>query len=160
MATQPLNRSIATNANEGWGAWAPWINWISRLLLLPPTVLMIVISFRCILDPTHALAPTGTILNTPEALTDARVIGGITLTLAAVFASAILSRRRLRLGHAVVMTLMTFVLAVRMFGFSQDGTTLNTGTQRVKTTGEIVLLTLNAVGFALQTYARKARVQS
>ena len=156
MATQPLNRSIATSASEGWGAWA---SWISRLVLLPPTILMIVISFRCILDPIHALAPAGTILATPEALTDARVIGGITLTLAAVFASAIFSRRRLKMGHAVVITLMAFVLAVRMFGFSQDGTTLRTGTQRVKTTGEIVFLTLNAIGLVLQTYATRVRAE-
>jgi hypothetical protein len=65
---------------------------------------------------------------------------------------AVFSRDRLRLGHAVVITLMVLVLSVRMSGFVHDGTTLARGTQTVKTSGEIVSLLLIGVGFALQTY--------
>ena len=50
------------------------------------------------------------------------------------------------------MALMGLVLAVRLFGFAHDGTTLAMGDQKVKFTGEIVFLTLNTLGFILQTY--------
>lgn len=145
-ATMPLART---------GKIRTLVPWISRLLLIPPMFIMIRISLRCILDPLHAVAETGVTLSSPEALTDTRVIGGLTLTLGAIIASAIFSRDRLRMGHAVVVTLMGLVLLVRMFGFVYDGTTLAMGTQQVKTAGEIVFLVLNAAGFALQTYRMK-----
>jgi hypothetical protein len=115
---------------------------------------MIVASIRYIVDPSHAASPTGVALSTHEAFTDTRVVGGITLTLVAILVSAIFSHRRLRMGHAVVVALMAFVLAVRIFGFARDGTTLQTGTQKVKTSGEIVFLALNAIGLALQSSRR------
>ena len=62
------------------------------------------------------------------------------------------------MGHAIVITLMGFILAVRMFGFAADGTTLAMGDQRVKTIGEVIFLTLNTLGFFLQTYQRKQTV--
>jgi len=132
-----------------------FVPWISRLFLLPPMIIMTRISLRCILDPVHAIAEAGVALSTPEALTDTRVIGGLTLTLGAIIAWAVFSHDRLRMGHVVVITLMALVLSVRMFGFVHDGTTLAMGTQKVKTSGEIVFLILNAVGFALQTYRMK-----
>jgi len=52
----------------------------------------------------------------------------------------------------MVIALMAFILAVRMFGFVQDGTTLAMGDQKVKTIGEAVFLVLNTIGFFLQTY--------
>lgn len=152
MTTQPVNRSAMTDSSQEWLKWTPWI---SRLVLILPALLLIMISFRFILDPAHAIAATGITFSTPEALTDTRVFGGITLTVVLILTSAIFSRRGLRMGHAAVIALMTLVLSVRLFGFMQDGTTLAMGTQKMKTTGEIIFLALNAVGFALQTYGRK-----
>jgi hypothetical protein len=50
---------------------------------------------------------------------------------------------------------MASVLAVRMLGFSIDGTTLAMGTQKVKFTGEVVFLTLNSIALALQSFGSK-----
>lgn len=48
--------------------------------MVPPTLILAVISFRYISDPAHAVSATGVTLSTPEALTDTRVVGGITLS--------------------------------------------------------------------------------
>src|SRR5579872_2016501 len=138
--------------NQGIWAVAPWF---SRIVMAPPIFIMVLVSVRCIFNPTHAIASTGVTLSTPEAITDTRVMGGLSLTLAFVIASAIFSRGSLRMGHATVVALMAFVLAVRMFGFMLDGTTLAMGDQKVKTIGEIVFLTLNSVGLIFQTYLVK-----
>src|SRR5215470_2624326 len=131
------------------GSLAPWL---SRIVMVPPILIMILISIRYITDPHHAFAATGLTLSTPEAITDTRVIGGLTLTIALVIAASVVSRTRLRMGHLTVIALMGLVLAVRLFGFAVDGTTLAMGDQQVKFTGEIVFLALNTLGFALQTY--------
>jgi NAD(P)-dependent dehydrogenase (short-subunit alcohol dehydrogenase family) len=124
VATQSLNRSIAAKKSKGWWSFAPWV---SRALLILPTLIMIMASTHYIRDPSHAASPTGVTLSTPEALTDTRVVGGITLTIVLILASAIVSERRLRTGHAIVIALMALVLAVRMFGFAEDGTRLEMG---------------------------------
>jgi len=148
MTTQVLNRSLPVSPSERSSRLAVWV---SRVLLSLPTLVMILISIRFILDPSHAASPIGVSLSTPEALTDTRVVGGITLTVAFILLTAIFSRRRLRMGHAVVVALMALILTVRIFGFVRDGTRLGTGTQSVKTTGEVVFLVLNAAGLVLQT---------
>lgn len=133
-------------------ALAPWL---SRIVMGPPVLIMILIAVRCISDPIHAVAATGVTLSTPEALTDMRVIGGLALTIALVIASSIPSLKRLRGGHLTIIALMGLVLAVRLFGFAHDGTTLAMGDQKVKLTGEILFLTLNTLGFIFQTYLRR-----
>jgi hypothetical protein len=60
-------------------------------------------------------------------MTDMRVVGGLALTIALVIATSIPSPRRLRSGHLTVIALMGLVLAVRLFGFAHDGTTLAMG---------------------------------
>jgi hypothetical protein len=151
MTTNSID-ALDRSANPRLKSLAPWL---SRIVMGPPTVIMILIGVRCISNPIHALSPTGVTLSTPEALTDTRVVGGLALTIAFAIASSLFSFRSLRMGHATVVVLMAFVLVVRMFGFVQDGTTLAMGDQKVKTTGEIVFLLLNTLGFALQTYLLK-----
>lgn len=129
--------------------------WLSRLVMIPPALIMIVIGLRYIGNPVHAASHTGVALSTPEALTDTRVVGALAVTLAFVIVTSAFSLRTLRMGQATVIVLMGLILAVRMFGFIQDGTTLATGDQRVKTIGEVVFLTLNATAFILQTYLSK-----
>jgi hypothetical protein len=123
--------------------------------MIPPLAILLRISARFILDPTHAAALTGVSLSTPEALTDTRVVGGLTLTIAGVIAAAIFSRRRLRMGHTTIAAMMGSILAIRIFGFMHDGTTLAMGDQKVKTIGETIFLTLNAVGYGVQTWRSK-----
>jgi hypothetical protein len=129
--------------------------WISRFVMIPPTLIMTLIGIRFITNPVHGVAPTGVTLSTPEALTDTRVIGALALTIAGVLASLLVSQKRVREAHAIVVTLMGLILAVRVLGFAVDGTTLATGGQRVKFTGELVFFTLNTFAFSLQTYLSK-----
>jgi len=129
--------------------------WLSRLFMGLPMLLLMLISFRYITNPRYAAAPTGVTLSTPEALTDTRVVGALALTIVFAIAVCFFSTRRLRTGHAIVIAMMAFILAVRMFGFVEDGTTLAMGDQKVKTVGEVVFLVLNTIGFFLQTYLVK-----
>ena len=73
-------------------------------------------------------------------------------------ATSIVSLHSLRMAHTTVIAVMAFILAVRMFGFAEDGTTLAMGDQRVKTIGEFLFLTLNVLGFGVQTYLCKQTV--
>lgn len=133
--------------------------WLSRIVMIPPTLIMVLIGVRYITNPLHAASPTGVMLSTPEALTDTRVAGALAISLAFVIAASLVSLQRLRMGHLTVIALMALILAVRMFGFAEDGTTLATGDQKVKTIGETLFLTLNALGFAVQTYLGKQRME-
>jgi len=152
--------SINATSQVGSLRIASFAPWLSRIVMIPPTLIMILIGIRYIGNPIHAASPTGVALSTPEALTDTRVAGALALTVAFAIATSVFSGHRLRMGHAIVIALMAFILAVRMFGFAEDGTTLAMGDQRVKTIGEMIFLTLNTLGFVLQTYLRKQTVVS
>jgi hypothetical protein len=89
------------------------------------------------------------VFSAPEAITDMRVVAGFSLTLGIVIASSIVSKRRALFGNIIVAWFMLLVLAIRLFGFAQDGTTLSIGDQRVKTIREALFLGLNAVAIAL-----------
>jgi len=132
---------------------------LSRLFMGLPMLLLTVIAFRYITNPTHAAAAKGVALTTPEASTDTRVVGALALTIVFALASCFVSLQRLRTGHAIVMALMFLILAVRMFGFAEDGTTLAMGEQKVKTVGEIVFLLLNTAGYVLQTFFVKPTLE-
>jgi hypothetical protein len=127
----------------------------SRIVTIPPTLIMILIGLRFIVHPNRGLAETGVTLSTQEAMTDMRVVGALALTIAFVLAQFLLSRSWSRAANVAVIALMGSVLAVRMFGFSIDGTTLAMGTQKVKFTGEVVFLTLNSIAFALQSFGSR-----
>jgi hypothetical protein len=127
----------------------------SRIVTIPPTLIMILIGLRFIVHPNRGLAETGVTLSTPEAVTDMRVAGALALTVAFVLAQFLLSRSWSRAANVTVIALMASVLAVRMFGFAIDGTTLAMGTQKAKFTGEVVFLTLNSIAFALQSFGSK-----
>ena len=133
------------------GTHRPFTAWLSRVLMVPPTLILTMISIRLITDPAHALASKGVALTQPEAVTDTRVVGALSLTLASLLFSAILSKNRLRLGHLIVILTMGLALAVRVFGFLADGTTVAMGDQKVKTIGEVVFLALNCVGLLVQS---------
>ncbi len=151
MATTSMSTASSVRPRR-LASFAPWF---SRTVLLVPTVIMTMIAVRYIGNPTHAASPTGVTLSTPEALTDTRVVGALALTVAFAITSSFLSRHRLRMGHAIVIALMAFILAVRFFGFAVDGTTLAMGDQRVKTIGETLFLALNALALILQSFVAK-----
>lgn len=130
--------------------------WLSRAVMLPPAFVFTVITLRYLTDPAHAIS--GSSLNTPEALTDTRVIGAWMLTLLILLVTFLASRQRLWLGHLQLSVFMGATLVLRIFGFMRDGTTLATGNQRPITIVEIVFLTLNTAGLLLQINSRKRSV--
>jgi len=141
------NASATVIANEP--RW-PFTAWMSRFFMVPPVLILTLISFRFITNPAHSIA--GKVLSAePEAITDTRVIGALSLTIAMVVLSAIFSNSLLRLGHAVIILVMGLVLAVRLYGFAADGTSIAMGNETRKTVGEIVFLLLNAIGLIVQT---------
>jgi len=151
MATSVV-KTVGRIESGGIGAIAPWLRWLATI---PPTLIMALIGIRFISDPIHGVAATGVTLSTPEAITDTRVIGALALTIAGILASLVVSRGRQRTAHAVVVGLMALILAVRVFGFAVDGTTLAMGGQKSKFTGELIFLTLNTLAFSMQTYRSK-----
>ena len=137
--------AIQTNAIGFWRL-VPWISW---LVMFPPVIIFTLIMLRYFINPAHAIS--GTILTTPEAFTDTRVIGAWMLTLLILLVTFLLSRERLWMGHLQLVVFMATALVARIFGFLHDGTTLAMGNQRVITIVEIVFLILNSIGLVLQT---------
>jgi len=140
--------AMSSTRTQKAGSLAPWL---SRIVMVPPMLIMALIGLRFITNPSQGVAATGVTLSTPEAITDTRVMGALALTIAFALATFISSRSRLRMGHITIVAMMLLILAVRIFGFAVDGTTLAMGGQKVKFTGELVFLTLNAIALALQT---------
>lgn len=148
MRWQPGLYLQAANRKPSQGFWrfAPWL---SRLVMFPPIIIFTLISLRYFTNPAHAIS--GTVLNTPEAFTDTRVIGAWTLTLLMLLITFLSSKDRLWLGDVQLAFFMAATLVVRIFGFVHDGTTLAMGNQRIITIVEIVFFILNSIGLALQT---------
>lgn len=146
MNTSTMNATASlTRTGKIW-RFAPWL---SRIVMLPPVLVFTLISVRFLTNPGHATP--GVSLNTPEAFTDTRVIGAWMVTLLTILITFLLSESRLWLGHLQLAVFMGVTLAVRIFGFMNDGTTLAMGNQRAITIVEIVFLVLNTVGFIVQT---------
>jgi hypothetical protein len=82
-------------------------------------------------------------------------------TLVVTLIVCLLSENRLWLGHLQLIAFMGMTLAVRVFGFIHDGTSLAMGNQRTITIVETVFLALNALGLAVQIWlARKVQVSA
>jgi hypothetical protein len=123
--------------------------WLSRIVMLPPILVFSLIGIRFLTNPGHATP--GVTLNTPEAFTDTRVLGAWMVTMVIMLFVFLLSENRLWLGNLQLAVFMGTTLAVRIFGFANDGTSLATGNQRTITIVETVFLVLNTLGFAIQT---------
>lgn len=126
---------------------------LSRIVMLPPAIIFAVLTSRYLIHPAGATA--GVTLHTPDAFTDTRVIGAWILTLLIMQLIFLSSKSRLWLGHVQTAGFMGMTLAIRIYGFTHDGTALAMGNQRIITIVEIVFLILNAAGLA--AHAAKAR---
>jgi hypothetical protein len=151
MKSMKANATSQSTTGSGQEPRWPFTAWMSRAFMTPPTLIFTLISLRFITNPVHAIAAKGVSLTEPEAVTDTRVIGAITLVLVVLMLSAIFSRTRLRLGHLIVVLTMGLALSVRFYGFMADGATMSMGDQAQKTIGEIVFLILNSIGLIVQT---------
>jgi hypothetical protein len=123
--------------------------------MFPPALVFTLIGLRFLTNPGHATP--GVTLHTPEAFTDTRVMGAWMVTLLILLITFLLSEERLWLGHLELAAFMGITLAVRIFGFMNDGTILATGNQRPITIVEIVFLALNVLGFIAQTRLLRER---
>ena len=132
--------------------------WLSRAVMLPPVVILTIIMFRYFSNTEGAIA--GVRLTTPEAFTDTRVVGAWALCFAIMQVVLLVDRRRLWLGHLQLIFFMGLTLAVRIFGFLHDGTTLAMGNQRMITVVETLFLCLNAAGLAAQRMEWRRQLQT
>ena len=131
-------------------SWAPWL---TRLILLPPTIIFALIAFRYIANPAAAGATVGISLDSPLAHTIARVgFGAFPLAFAILTLACLLSTRRLLTGLSLVGTILGVALLVRIFGIFVDGTARESiGLVRA----EAILLALTAVGLLLELARRR-----
>ena len=105
--------------NKFWKA-APWL---SRLVLLPPTIIFALIAARYIAHPVASGAAQGIVLPPGLGVTIARVgLGGFPLGCSIFLATCLLSRRLLITGLTFVTIMVSVVLAVRLFGMAADST--------------------------------------
>jgi hypothetical protein len=97
--------------------------WLGRLVVLAVAGLFTMISFKFVLDPQHAAASSGITLDTAIGITNTRAgFGGFPLGIAALLLFCLFSPRRLLAALASIATLAGVILAVRLYGASQDGT--------------------------------------
>jgi hypothetical protein len=96
--------------------------WLTRLMLLAPTVIFALIASRYLFDPIQAGAAVGIALNTPMAITVARVgFGGFPLACSLFTLSCLVSTRRILTGLGFVALIMAVALIVRVSGMRVDG---------------------------------------
>ena len=150
MATGTFSVQGTPQVQGRFQAIAPWL---SRIVMMPPVVILTLVSFRFL--ARTAVAVPGVTLNTPESFTDMRVPAAWLLTLLVFLLMFISNRRRLWVGHLQLCLFMALTLAVRIYGFVHDGTTLAMGNQLRITIAESVFLALNLAGLALQSYLSK-----
>src|SRR5215469_7562302 len=97
--------------------------WLTRLILLPPTVIFALIATRYIAHPVASAAARGIVLPPGLGVTIARVgLGGFPLGCSIFLATCLLSKRRLLTGLTFVAIMISVVLAVRVFGMTADST--------------------------------------
>lgn len=150
MATGTFSVQGTPQVQGRFQAIAPWL---SRMVMMPPVVILTLVSFRFLARTAEAVP--GVTLNTPESFTDMRVPAAWLLTLLVFLLMFISNRKRLWLGHLQLCLFMALTLVVRIYGFVHDGTTLAMGNQLRITIAETVFLVLNLAGLALQSYVSK-----
>ncbi len=122
--------------------------WLTRLVLLAPTIIFIVIATRYLANPVGAAAAQGIVLPPGLGVTIARVgLGGFPLGCAIFLATCLLSDRRLVIGLTFVSIMASVVLAVRVFGMLADST-VQANLRLVR--AEIGLLAITVMGLILE----------
>lgn len=95
--------------------------WVSRLPLIAVTAIFMIISAKFLISPVQSAATRGISFNSGVGVTVARIgFGAFPLAFALITLSCLVSRRRLLAGLYIVLTLITVVLVVRVFGMIAD----------------------------------------
>ena len=122
--------------------------WLTRLILLPPTVIFALIAARYIAHPVASAAAQGIVLPAGLGVTIVRVgLGGFPLGCSIFLATCLLSKRRLITGLTFVAIMASVVLAVRVFGMTVDST-VRENLHLVH--AEIGLLVITGMGLVLE----------
>jgi hypothetical protein len=126
--------------------------WLSRLILLPPTVIFSLIATRYLTHPVASAAAQGITFSSNLGLTISRIgLGGFPLACGIFVATCLLSRRRVLTGLTFVSILVGVVLIVRVAGMYADSTVAE-NLKLVR--AEIMLLVLTGIGIALELAGR------
>jgi hypothetical protein len=97
--------------------------WFGRLTILAVTVLFTMIGLKYVFDPVQAAAGSGLSLASPVGYTTARAgIGGFPLSIAAILAFCLLSRRRHLMALALIAAVTSVILVLRLYSAAHDGT--------------------------------------
>jgi len=130
---------------------------LTRLFLLPPTMIFALIATRYITHPVKAAAAQGILLDSPLGVTIARVgFGAFPLGCAIFTFSCPVSTRRLLTGLAFVGNMMGLVLGVRILGILVDGT----ARENMRLVGaEILLLVIMVIGVFLELARRREQLK-
>ena len=128
--------------------------WLTRMMLMPPTIIFTLIATRYLFHPIQTGAEIGLAFNAPLAVTIIRVgFGAFPLGCALFTLSCLLSKGRVLTGLAFVSTMIGAALVVRVFGMLADGTVA----QSMKLVrAEIGLLVVMAAGIFLELGRRRA----
>jgi len=130
--------------------------WLSRLALLPPTIIFALIAARYIAHPVTSAAAQGIVLPPGLGVTIARVgLGGFPLGCSIFLATGLLSSRRVITGLTFVAIMASVVLAVRVFGMTADST-IQENLHLVH--AEIGLLAITGIGLFVER-GRRAHFQ-
>jgi hypothetical protein len=97
--------------------------WLARLTILGVTILFAMIGLKYVLDPVHAAAGSGLTLASSVGYTNARAgIGGFPLSIAGILAFCLLSPRRHVMALALIATVASVLLVIRLYSAAYDGT--------------------------------------
>ena len=139
-------------------AIGPWL--ISAVLRRAPlvmiTLIFTLISFRYLADPVASAAAAGIAFTSPGGITIARVgFAAFPLSFAILAFASLISEKRHLAGLYIVLTVISVVVAVRIFGILVDHST----DSAPLLAPEAVLLTLSVLAIRLEL-ARRRRESS
>jgi hypothetical protein len=147
-----LNNAERSRGEEMEKLWriAPWV---TRLILLPPTLIFALIASRYIAHPVQTGASIGLSFDSALAVTITRVgFGAFPLGCSIFTLWCLISTRRLLTGLGFVATMISVVLIVRIFGIMVDGTTREN--MRL-VSAEVGLLILFMIGLLIEFGRRR-----
>jgi hypothetical protein len=132
--------------------------WLTRPILIPPTFVFAMISFRYLAHPVQAGAAIGLAFNAPLAITIVRVgFGAFPLGCSLFTLSCLLSRDRLLIGLGFVATIIAAALVVRVFGMLVD----NTVSQNLDLVrAEVAMLFMIMIGTVIELRRRRIQIKT
>lgn len=130
--------------------------WLSRIILMLPTLIFILIAVKYLTQPASAAAEVGISPTSPLGMTILRVgFGAFPLGCAIFTFACLISKRRILAGLGFVATMVAVILLVRIYGMLVDGT-MNENMFFIGP--EVVLLVLCLSGFIIEFSRQRTRI--